>query len=97
VVIGCLRITLTLAENRSLKGKRSVVRRVSERVRHKFAVAVAEVDTLDDWTVATLGIVCVSNDARQSHTVLMKVRDFVEELHIDSELTDVETEIVHAL
>ena len=45
MVIGCMRITLTLAENRSLKGKRSVVRRVSERVRHAFAVAVAEIPT----------------------------------------------------
>ncbi len=97
MVIGCLRLTLTLAENRSLKGKRSVVRRVSERVRHKFAVAVAEVDTLDDWNVATLGIVCVSNDARQSHAVLMKVRDFVERLHLDSDVAEIETEIVHAL
>jgi hypothetical protein len=97
MVIGCLRLTLTLAENRSLKGKRSVVRRVSERVRHKFAVAVAEVDTLDDWNVATLGIVCVSNDARQSHAVLMKVRDFVEQLHLDSDVAEIETEIVHAL
>ena len=97
MVIGCMRITLTLADNRSLKGKRSVVRRVSERVRHAFAVAVAETDTLDDWNVATLGIVCVSNDARQSHAVLMKVRDFVEDLHIDSDVADIETEIVHAL
>ena len=97
MVIGCMRMTLRLAENRSLKGKRSVVRRVSERVRQAFAVAVAEIDTLDDWNVATLGIVCVSNDARHSHAVLMKVRDFVEDLHIDSDVADIETEIVHAL
>ena len=97
MVVGCLRLTLTLAENRSLKGKRAVLRRLVDRVGHKFNVAIAEVETQDDLQVATVGIVCVSNDAKQCHAVLMKVLNFVEGLHVDAELTDVETEILHAL
>ena len=97
MVIGCLRLTLTLAENRSLKGKRSVVRRVTERVQHKFRVAIAEIDTQDDWTVATIGVVCVSNSQRQTDSVLQHVLHFIEELHVDAEIGDVETETVHVL
>ena len=47
--VGCLRLTLTLAENDSLKGKRAIVRRVRGRLRARFSVAVAEVDTQDVW------------------------------------------------
>ncbi len=97
MVVGCLLLTLTVFESASLKDKRSVVRRVSERLRNKFQLAVAEVDTLDDRSVATIAAVCVSNDARHAHAMLMKALDFVETLHLDAEITEVQTEIVHAL
>ncbi|MBM3957001.1 MAG: DUF503 domain-containing protein, partial [Gemmatimonadetes bacterium] len=41
--VGVCRITFDLPDNRSLKGKRSVVRSVCDRLRHRFRVAVAEV------------------------------------------------------
>ncbi|MEE9277273.1 MAG: DUF503 domain-containing protein [Dehalococcoidia bacterium] len=97
MVVGCLQLRLNLAENHSLKGKRAVVRRVTDRVRNKFNVAIAEVSTQDDHQVATIGVVCVSNDAKQCHAVLMKVLNFVEDLHMDAEIVDVETEIIQAL
>ena len=55
--IGVARVALHLAENASLKGKRMVVKSVAQRVRNRFNVAVAEIDTQDVWQIATLGIV----------------------------------------
>lgn len=94
--VACLRISLVLPENDSLKGKRAVLQRLRDRVRQRFPVAVAEVDSQDDRRHATIGIACVSNDARHGHAVLMSVRDFVEELRLDAELVDIETEILQA-
>src|ERR1700738_4581923 len=92
--IGVARIALHLAENASLKGKRMVVKSVAQRVRNRFNVAVAEIDTQDVWQVGTLGIVCVSGDSRHSNEVLSKVIDFIESQRLDAELGEVELELI---
>ena len=94
--VACLRLTLALPENDSLKGKRAVVQRLRDRVRQRFPVAVAEVATQDDRRLATIGVACVTNDATHGHAVLMSIRDFVQDLHLDAELRDVETETLQA-
>ena len=91
--VGVARIALHLAENASLKGKRMVVKSVAQRVRNRFNVAVAEVDTQDAWQVATLGIVCVSDDARFSNEMLSKVIDFIESERLDAEIGAVDMEL----
>lgn len=96
MLIGCLRLTLVMPENDSLKGKRAVVQRVRDRLRQRFGVAVAEVATQDDRRIATLGVVCVSSEASHGHAVLMRVVDYVEALRLDAELREVETEILRA-
>jgi uncharacterized protein len=92
--VGVARIALHLAENSSLKGKRMVVKSVAQRVRNRFNVAVAEVDTQDLWQVATLGIVCVSDDPRHTNEVLSKVLAFIEDERLDAEVGDVEMELI---
>jgi uncharacterized protein YlxP (DUF503 family) len=92
--IGVARVALHLAENASLKGKRMVVRSVAQRVRNRFNVAVAEIDTQDAWQIATLGIVCVSDDRRHSNEVLSKVIDYIESERLDAEVADVELELI---
>lgn len=92
--VGVARVELRLAENHSLKGKRMVVRSVVQRLRNRFNVAVAEVATQDDWQTATLGIACVSGDARHANEMLDKAVAFVEGERLDAELGAVEIEIV---
>ena len=92
--IGVARVALTLPENGSLKGKRMVVKSVAQRVRNRFNVAVAEVDTQDVWQVATLGIVCISDDPRHSNEVLSKVIDFIESERLDAEVGAVDVELI---
>jgi uncharacterized protein YlxP (DUF503 family) len=92
--VGVARVALYLAENGSLKGKRMVVKSVAQRVRNRFNVAVAEVDTQDVWQTATLGIVCVSEDARHANEMLNKVIDFIQSERLDAEVGEVDVEFI---
>jgi uncharacterized protein YlxP (DUF503 family) len=92
--VGIARVALHLAGNSSLKGKRMVVKSVAQRVRNRFNVAVAEIDTQDAWQVATLGIVCVSDDPRHSNEMLSKVIDFIESERLDAEIGAVDMELI---
>ena len=94
VHVGIARLTLYLAENASLKGKRMVVRSVTQRIRNRFNVAVAEVDTQDAWQVITLGIACLSDDKRHANEMLNKVMEFVESERLDAEVGEVDVELI---
>ena len=83
-----------MPENSSLKDKRQVLKSITARVRNKFNVSVAEVDTHDRWQLATIGICCVSNDNRYTNEVLSKVVDFVINAHFEVEILDYEIEIL---
>lgn len=92
--VGTARIILRLPESSSLKDKRQVVRSTTERIRNRFNVAIAEIETQDSWRTATLGLVCVSGDARHTQEMLDKVVSFIEEERLDAEVGDVETELI---
>ncbi len=95
--VGICKIKLRLPENHSLKGKRRVVKSIISRVQNKYNVSIAEVEDQDLWQLATLGIACVSNDARHNNEVLSKVVDFICGIRGDAEILDYEIEILHAL
>ena len=94
MVIGVGTVRLRLPGNRSLKGKRRVIASLSSRVRSRFNVAIAEVADNDGWQVATLGVVCVANDARHADEALAKALAYVESGREDVEVLSVESEIV---
>jgi hypothetical protein len=77
MVVGICRVVLSLPGNDSLKGKRSVVRSILERVRTRFHAAAAEVADMDAHRRATLGFAIVSNDARHVQSILDKLVGFV--------------------
>lgn len=92
--VGVVRLELLLPDSGSLKDKRMVVRSVTQRVRNRFNVAVAEVDSQDEWEVATLGIVCVSGDRRHANEMLSKVVAFIESERLDAEVGQVSLELI---
>jgi uncharacterized protein YlxP (DUF503 family) len=79
VVIGALTLTVHVPESRSLKDKRQVISSLLARIRRQFNVAAAEVADQDTWELATLGVVCVSNDRRHADEMCQKVLHWVEE------------------
>ncbi len=76
--IGSLTVTLYIHSADSLKDKRSIVKSLIETTRRKFNVSMAEVDDLDKWRRATIGIACVANDPQYVNRVLDKVLDTLE-------------------
>ncbi len=76
--IGVLTLYLSIGQADSLKDKRQVVKSLIAHLRQKFNISVAEVDDLDIWRRATLGVAVVSGDAKFANQVLNKVADHVE-------------------
>ncbi len=72
-VIGVLTLELRLEDSHSLKDKRHVVLSLKERLRHKFNVAVAEIDYQDLWQRAAVAAVTVSSDHARAAQVLQSV------------------------
>lgn len=62
MVVGLLTLDIHLPYAHSLKDKRQVLRRLKERLRARFNVAVAELDHQDTWQRAQVGVVSLSND-----------------------------------
>ncbi len=91
--VGVARLTLQIPESGSLKAKRQVLRRVTERLKARFNVAVAEVDDQDLWQKATLGVSVVGNERRHIDEQLEKVIHFVEEMYV-APLLSRQTEIM---
>jgi uncharacterized protein YlxP (DUF503 family) len=62
----------------SLKEKRHVVKGLTEGLRKRFNVAVAEVDHQDQWQRAQLGVSAVSTTGFQLRKVMHEVERFVD-------------------
>jgi hypothetical protein len=94
VTVGVLRLTLFIHENHSLKGKRSVLRRIKARVREKFNVSIAECGDHDMWQRAMLGIAQVGTDEPFVDGALREVVRFIDDLQI-AELGEEQLEFLH--
>ncbi|MDQ3693502.1 MAG: DUF503 domain-containing protein [Chloroflexota bacterium] len=92
--IGVARLTLYLDDSFSLKDKRHVVRSITQKVRSKFNVGIAEVSDLNDMRVGTLAIVCVSNSAPHADQMLATVINFIEARVELGVLGEIETELI---
>ncbi|HEX9579222.1 MAG TPA: DUF503 domain-containing protein [Myxococcales bacterium] len=73
MVVGVLRLTLYIHGARSLKDKRQVLRKVVDRVRARYNVAMAEVGDQDIWQTAVVGVCAVANDHSFVNEVLDKI------------------------
>jgi hypothetical protein len=91
MTVGIARLTLFLPEVHSLKEKRMVLRRVKDRARQKFNLAIAEVGDNDLWQRARLGVAVLGNGRRFVESALDEVVRFVRG---EAEVGSVEREIL---
>lgn len=94
MVVGLATVTLQLRDAQSIKDKRRVVKSLTARLRSRFNVAVAEVDTHEAWRTITLGITCISTDAAHAHAMLEKVAQTIEHERLDVDLADYQVELL---
>ena len=76
------RISLDIPASGSLKSKRQVVRRITDRVKARFNAAVAEVDENDLWQRAVIALAVVSNDKPHVNEQMDKILHFIEEMYV---------------
>lgn len=77
MTVGVLTLELRILDARSLKDKRRTLKSVKDRLRNSFSVSVAEVDELDSWQRAVLGVAMVGNETRFVHSCLDKIVDWI--------------------
>ena len=94
MVVGVVKLSLLVPESHSLKGKRKVIKRICERLRHRFNVTVAEIDCQNLWQASEVGIAAVGNERGYVNSKLDKAINLVEELHL-AEIVDVQMEFIN--
>ena len=83
---------LLVRESRSLKDKRQVVRSITDRLRNRFNVSVAEVEAQDHRQLAVLGLAMVSNEASHVRAAFEQILAALRG-HPVAELLDHEVEV----
>lgn len=94
MVVGIMKIFLRVHDNRSLKGKRKIVKSMVDKVKHKFNVSIAEVGSNDKWQKIELGISTVGNDRRHIDASLNNILAYMESLYL-AEIVDSNIEIIN--
>ncbi|MDY7037603.1 MAG: DUF503 domain-containing protein [Thermodesulfobacteriota bacterium] len=87
-----MKIVFHIHDNRSLKGKRKIVKSMVDKVKNKFNVAIAEIGSNDKWQKIELGVSTVGNDRRHIDKSLNNILAFLESLYL-AEMVDLNTEI----
>ncbi|MCL0068109.1 DUF503 domain-containing protein [Peptococcaceae bacterium] len=93
MVVGTLTVELFIFGSRTLKDKRRILKSILDRVKSRFNVSIAEVDSHDMWQRSVLGIACVSNQVAHVQSVLSSVEKFISHQR-DAEIISLHTEII---
>ena len=94
MVVGIGSIVLRLHGNKSLKGKRKVVKGIVRRLQNTFNASVAEVGANDSLQRAEIGMAFLGNDRRVINSKLDKAVNLVEKLQL-AEIIDSYMEIMN--
>lgn len=89
IYITLLSIEIIIPYARSLKDRRSAVRKISDRIRSRFNASVAEVGFQDKWQRAAIAVCMVGSDKRQLESEASRIRT------VCDEVTDVDIVAIH--
>ena len=81
MVIAFMQVELLIPDNRSLKGKRMVLRSIKDRIRNKYNVSISEIAKQDIWDYAILGIAYVGNEQKYASKIFSAIIEFIEKFH----------------
>jgi len=89
--VALLQVEIHIPGCRSLKRKRSVIKRLVNLVRSKHNVSIAEIGNHDTWQTAQFGLVTVNNKSEHADLVLQRVIREIGHFE-ESELVDYQIE-----
>jgi uncharacterized protein YlxP (DUF503 family) len=79
MIVGLLTLDLHIPEAK--KSKRFVIKSLTDRIKNKFNVSVAEVDANNLWQRSVIGISIVANETQIINKVFEKIKNLVESYH----------------
>ena len=94
MVVGVCQLRMIISGVTSLKEKRSVAKKIIERVKNKFSVSIAEVDDNDLRQRLVIAFCMVGNNRRYINSCLDKILDFIDGLYL-AEIVDQRIEIIN--
>ncbi|MEG1500402.1 MAG: DUF503 domain-containing protein [Clostridiales bacterium] len=94
MVIGSAVYTLHIYSSQNLKDKRRIIRSIMEKIRHRFHAAIAEVDKMDNYQIAVLGLAVVSNETSHVQNILDNITRFIENSPEEFEISNIVIELL---
>lgn len=92
--IGIIKFSIRIPGSQNLKNKRKVVHSLCQKIRNKFSLSVAEVESLDDAKNAIIGISFVSNSTKIIHQIISQVLTYLQEESGEFVLVDFNQDII---
>ena len=80
MIVGVMRIQVSVFDARTLKDKRQVIKSLKDRIGNKYNVSIAEVDKQDSVRTSVLGLAMVANEGRFVDSALSGIVDFVRKI-----------------
>lgn len=78
MLVGIVELDLMLYSVGSLKEKRQVVKSLMARLASRFNISIAEVENLDMWNKASIGLALVANDRGFIDSSISKILNFID-------------------
>ena len=94
MIVAAAVVEIRIHDSQSLKAKRGVVRSITQRVRNRFNISVAEVGGQHTWQRAELGLCAVGGDHSYTRGQIERAIEFIEQLHL-AEVVASDIEIVN--
>ena len=80
MIVGVLRLQVSVFDAMTLKDKRRVIKSLKDRMANKYNISVAEVDYNDSIRTSVLGVAMVANDSVFLNSALSGIVDFVRKI-----------------
>lgn len=78
MIVGLCEIELFIPESQSLKDKRMILNHLKDKIKNKFNVSIAEVESQDLWQRSILGLAAVTTSTRHADSTLDTVIQFID-------------------
>ena len=73
MVVGLLVVDCLLGKGHSLKEKRQVLLSLTQRIRNRYNISIAEIDHQNLWQRSKLGVACVNSEWQATERILNNI------------------------